>query len=114
MIGKLSGCVGAGLVLVALSATFDAAEARRGGGGGVRAGGGHFAARSFSGARHFSAGRSYAVSHHYGRRVAVVRTYPYAYAYAYSDGCAWMRRRAAYTGSPYWWQRYYACRQGYY
>src|SRR5262249_61175032 len=46
--------------------------------------------------------------HH--RRFAVVGLYPYAYG----DGCYWLRRRALSTGSPYWWRRYYACRQGYY
>jgi hypothetical protein len=40
----------------------------------------------------------------------VVSTYPYYYA----DGCYWLKRRALYTGSPYWWNRYYACRSGYY
>ena len=116
MIRGLSACVAAGLALLALAATFDAAEARRG--GGARVGGGHHsAARSYSGARHFSAGRQFAVRqtyvrHHHGRRLAVVGAYPYAYAY--TDGCGWLRRRAAYTGSAYWWQRYYACRQGYY
>jgi hypothetical protein len=119
MIRKLSACVAAGLALLALAAAFDVAEARRG--GGARVGGGpHSAARSYSGAassgvRHFSTGRQFAVRqtyvrHHHGRRLAVVG----AYLYAYTDGCGWLRRRAAYTGSAYWWQRYYACRQGYY
>jgi hypothetical protein len=31
---------------------------------------------------------------------------------AYDDGCYWLKRRAIYTGSPYWWNRYYACREG--
>jgi hypothetical protein len=29
--------------------------------------------------------------------------------YAYSDDCAWLRRQAAVTGSPLWWDRYNAC-----
>ena len=32
----------------------------------------------------------------------------------YGSGCEWLRRRAAYTGSGYWWDRYYACVNGYY
>ena len=27
----------------------------------------------------------------------------------YSDDCYWLRRQAIITGSPYWWDRYYAC-----
>jgi hypothetical protein len=37
--------------------------------------------------------------------------YPYSYNYGYS--CYWLRRNAAYTGSPYWWNRYRACLYGY-
>jgi hypothetical protein len=32
----------------------------------------------------------------------------YGYNYGYG-GCAWLRRQALATGSPYWWNRYYAC-----
>jgi hypothetical protein len=32
------------------------------------------------------------------------------YGYGYSDGeCAWLYRRAARTGSSYWWRRYRDC-----
>lgn len=27
-------------------------------------------------------------------------------------GCGWLRRRAVYSGSRYWWRRYNACRYG--
>jgi hypothetical protein len=45
------------------------------------------------------------------------RFYPYGYGflpyyyydYGYYDDCAWLRRRAIATGSPYWWRRYEAC-----
>jgi hypothetical protein len=38
----------------------------------------------------------------------------YAYSdYSYGYGCYWLRRNALYTGSPYWWNRYYACLNGY-
>lgn len=33
--------------------------------------------------------------------------------YAYND-CYWLRRQAIITGDPYWWNRYNACRYGYY
>ena len=29
-------------------------------------------------------------------------------SYGYG-GCAWLRRQAVITGSPYWWDRYYSC-----
>ncbi len=39
---------------------------------------------------------------------------PAVYA-GYGDyGCGWLYRRAIVTGSPYWWNRYYACQGGYY
>jgi hypothetical protein len=30
-------------------------------------------------------------------------------SYYYYGDCDWLRRRALHTGSPYWWDRYYAC-----
>jgi hypothetical protein len=36
----------------------------------------------------------------------------YGYGYGYG-GCGWLYQQAVYTGSPYWWNRYYAC-TGYY
>ncbi|MGI9403486.1 MAG: hypothetical protein ACR2OF_03125 [Hyphomicrobium sp.] len=40
---------------------------------------------------------------------------PYvAYGYYYGGRCAWLRRRAYATDSPYWWDRYYRCRAYYY
>jgi hypothetical protein len=32
----------------------------------------------------------------------------YAYGYGYGN-CAWLRRQALITNSPYWWNRYYSC-----
>jgi hypothetical protein len=37
--------------------------------------------------------------------------YPGYYAY---DDCYYLRRQAIITGSPYWWNRYYACTGSYY
>lgn len=30
----------------------------------------------------------------------------------YYNRCGWLRQRAAYSGSSYWWRRYNACRYG--
>ncbi len=40
---------------------------------------------------------------------------PAYYAY-YDNGysCGWLYRQAVLTGSPYWWRRYYACRDDFY
>jgi len=37
----------------------------------------------------------------------------FAASYGYGDGCYWLRQNAVYTGSGYWWNRYYACLYGY-
>lgn len=47
-----------------------------------------------------------------GPRVAIYagpRWYGYRRAYR---GCGWLRQRAIYSGSRYWWRRYNACRYG--
>jgi hypothetical protein len=33
----------------------------------------------------------------------------YYYDDYYGDGCGWLRARAIYTGSGYWWSRFYDC-----
>jgi len=132
MTWKQVGSVAAALALLAFASTFDSAKARHGGGhtGGHFGGGHHFSGggHHFSGVRHFSVHPHFAVRHHHFRhhvvflhrhfrhhrfhrhRFFVVGAYPYYYG----DGCYWLKRRALYTGSPYWWRRYYACRHGYY
>jgi hypothetical protein len=38
---------------------------------------------------------------------------PYYFAnYGYGD-CYWLKKKAIYTGSPYWWNRYHECKGGY-
>ena len=112
------GATAVALVLVA--STFDAAEAKRGGGGGYRGGGGHFAARSFSGrsfggARFVGPSRFAGARHRHVRGFAVGVPLAYgAYAYSYGGSCRWLRYRALETGSGYWWTRYYDCVNGYY
>jgi hypothetical protein len=104
----------AALAMLTLASASEPAQARHGGHG--PGGGGGWAPR-FSSVRHVSGPHHFAFRdfhrfhrfrHH--RRFAYVDVYPYAYG----DGCYWLRRRALYSGSPYWWRRYYACRHGYY
>ena len=100
----LASILAAALVSVAAGA----AEARHGGGGHWN--GGHWggmAARphAFSGRHHF------AFRHHRHHRVFAFA--PAYYDYGYADGCYWLKRRAIYTGSGYWWNRYYGCVNGY-
>jgi hypothetical protein len=127
MLKSLPVLAAGALALLVVSSTFDAADARgRGGGGGGRGfSGGHgfSSGRAFSGGARFYGGgayraRSFAVApihrHRHFRRGIIVGA-PLAYgAYYYGSGCEWLRRRAAYTGSGYWWDRYYACVNGYY
>jgi hypothetical protein len=49
--------------------------------------------------------------HHFRNRFFVGAPFFYGGYYAYSGygNCAWLRRQAIITGSPYWWERYQAC-----
>jgi hypothetical protein len=53
-------------------------------------------------------------NHHRKFRGYAFYGYPYFYGYSGYSSCDWLYRRAINTGSPYWWNRYYACRDGYY
>jgi hypothetical protein len=49
-------------------------------------------------------------NHHVHNRFVAVGWWPGYYDYGYGGyGCGWLRRQALITGSPYWWNRYYAC-----
>lgn len=56
--------------------------------------------------------------HHHGFRVVigaplVYGGYGYGYRNYYGDRpCAWLYRKAQYTGSHYWWNRFHQCRHG--
>jgi hypothetical protein len=78
--------------------------------GGVHMGGPAIGARGSVSSPRFAHRRNF---HH--RRVFVGAPFLYGgyNAYGYGDQCYWLRRRALYTGSPYWWNRYYACINGY-
>jgi hypothetical protein len=120
-IKKKTALLGSLFAAAAISLAAGAAEARHGGGGGWGGGGGHWhggggqwggmAVRPHA----FSGGRNFAFRHHH-RHARVFAFAPYYYddGYAYGDGCYWLKRRALYTGSRYWWNRYYGCVNGYY
>lgn len=94
----LKTIVAVSALATASTATFDTADARRGDG--------------WHGPRHH--GHSWH-RHWRGPRVylgAPVIYRSYSYGYGYGDGCGWLRQRALYTGSPYWWHRWRACRWG--
>jgi hypothetical protein len=116
MTRKLVALGGAALALLLVSSLWEPAEARRNGGGWQgRSGGGHH----LRGGHHFRGGHHSRGGGHHFRHSHRVRPHiflysaPFAYGYyGYSDGCSWLRRRALHTGSPYWWDRYYACIYG--
>jgi len=35
------------------------------------------------------------------------------YGHYYGGGCYWLKKKAMYTGSHYWWKRYKYCKYGY-
>ena len=49
--------------------------------------------------------------HHFRNRFFIGAPFFYGGYYAYNGygNCAWLRRQAIITGSPYWWERYQAC-----
>ena len=110
MTWKLIGSGIAALALLAFASTFGPAEARHGGGHFHMGGGHHFAPRLHH-FHHHHAFRHHHFHHHrfHRHRFVFVSAYPYYYA----DDCYLLKRRALYTGSRYWWNRYYACRSGY-
>jgi hypothetical protein len=142
MTRKLVAFGGATLALLLVSGLWEAADARQGNGGGggggySRGGGGGGYGGGGGGGRYMggggNGGRSYSYSggsgyrygggdggrrhahRFHGNRNAYLYGVPYAYGYSdyyYSNGCSWLRQRALYTGSPYWWDRYYSCIYG--
>ena len=108
---KLAAAAAAGLALLTLSLSIEPALARHGHAGfvGGRAHLSHFGGHA--GFARVGPARYYAFRPHrhfrHGRPVVV------GYPYAYGSGCYWLKQRALYTGSPYWWRRYHACRYGY-
>jgi hypothetical protein len=105
----------AGMAVVAVSGSLDAADARGRGAGarGLHAGG-HV--RAYTG--HVFHGRVHRGHGHARRGVGVAVDVPLAYG-VYSSGyygggsCRSLRMRAEATGRAYWWARYQACLDGY-
>ena len=108
------GC--AALAVLMLSAVFSPADARRGGHGARGSFGKQFHGRSSSGPRFHSGPRFKSRGHsgyrhyrrHRHRHIYVLPPTIY-YGSTYYSECGWLRHRALRTGSPYWWERYYAC-----
>jgi hypothetical protein len=132
MTRKMVAVAAAALGALMLSGTIDAADARKGGwSGGSRFhgsfhGGSKFHAfrgHKFHGGFHrsFKYGGFHSHKFHshkfYGHKFRKRHYFvgvPLLYgAYAYGNGCYWLRKQALYTGSPYWWNRYYDCIYGY-
>lgn len=84
---------------------------------GHRMGGGNFSRHSFSGNRFIGGnhiGRRHFGGHRFHRRHFYFGpSYYYRPSYyRYDNGCYWLKRKALYTGSRYWWRRYWNCRNG--
>jgi hypothetical protein len=128
MTRKLLALAAGALAVLLISSTFDAADAKSrggwGGGGGKFYGGGGGKFYGGGGARFYGGGSSYRAysfagprihRHRHFRRGFAVGVPLAAYgAYYYTSSCDWLRRKAYYTGSGYWMDRYYACLDGYY
>lgn len=91
-------------IATAGAATFASAAPMHGGGGGGHAPGGHVVAHG-----HGQGPAGHWHGHHH--RGWGYGAYPAFYGgdYYYGNGCGWLHRKAAVTGSRYWWSRYYAC-----
>ena len=125
MASKLATLGGAALALLMVLSFSTSADARFGGGhmGGFHMGGPRmFGPRHFVGPRPFVHRAHFArVAHFQNRRFFHRRFHRnvffvapfFAASYGYSNGCYWLRQNAVYTGSRYWWNRYYACLYGY-
>jgi len=119
LIKKKTALLASLLAAATISLAAGAAQARHGGGSWGGGGGGHWhggggqwggmAGRSHA----FSGGRPFFRHHHRHARFFAFAPYYSDYGYAYGDGCYWLKRRALYTGSRYWWNRYYGCVNGY-
>ena len=110
MASKLVALGGAALALLMVSSMLDPADAHRRSGGPGWGGGGHH----YGHMHRFYGGGHHRFHHHRFRHRHVFIGAPLVYgAYYYGEGCDWLRRKALYTGSSYWWNRYNACLYGY-
>ena len=108
-----AGALGCALLLAPIES--EPAQAFRGGHGGMAFhGGGGFHSPGGWGFHSrplvFSHARPFFFRHHHRFRNFAFIGFPYYdYDYYYGGGCGWLHRRAIYTGSRYWWYRYYQC-----
>ena len=112
------------LAVLLLVGSFDTADAYKRSGGGWKpgpnfSGGGWKPKPNFSGGSiNYKGGNWYKGNKHARYHKYRFAGYPLAY-YGYSNydywdnSCYWLRRRALNSGSSYWWNRYYACIDGY-
>ena len=64
---------------------------------------------------HFVHNRHFHDHFHNNVFIAGIGWWPGYYGYGYGyGGCGWLYQQALYTGSPYWWNRYYVCTGSYY
>ena len=109
---KLLACAAGALGLMLASSTFQPAAAKSHGG------------NSYGGKSYSHVGHVGHVGHPFVNKARFVHDRRFrrhhhnrifvAYSdYGYANDCYWLRRKALYTGSSYWWNRYYACTSGY-
>ena len=119
---KLLAWVAGACALMLTSGSYQPAEAKHGGHSGTS---GH-SAKTMS--HSYRVGAPY-VKHAYAKPVFVKNAHVFKHKhafrhhkriivvgyndYGYADDCYWLKRKALYTGSGYWWSRYHACVQGY-
>ena len=77
-------------------------------GGGKNYGGGKGGKQYAYNDRHHNNHGNFNNRHRVFRKGAWIWVYGSGYT-AYGNDCYWLRRQAAITGSPYWWDRYNAC-----
>jgi hypothetical protein len=119
---KLLACAVGALGLMLTTSIYEPAEAKHGGHSG---GSGH----SSSGMSHsYRVGAPFA-KHAYAKPMFVKKAHFFKHKhvfrhhkrfivagyndYGYADECYWLKRKALHTGGSYWWNRYYACVNGY-
>jgi len=106
---KLLACVAGAGALILTSGVNETAEAKHSGHSGAPA-------RTMS--HTYRVGAPYARHAHVFRHKHVFRHHKRIVVvgygdYGYGGDCYWLKRKALYTGSGYWWSRYYACVDAY-
>jgi hypothetical protein len=109
MAKKLLAWVAATSALILTSGVTQSAEAKHGGhSGGSSSAMSHSYRMGAPYVKHAQVFKHKHVFRHH-KRIIVVGYNDYGYA----GDCYWLKRKALYTGSGYWWNRYYACVEAY-